>query len=123
MSRNVAYMTKKNHLALLAVLFILPAALLAQSGAGSIQGTVQDSTGAALPGCTIQVLNQSTGVTLKSTSNNVGAYAVLGVFGCERMDDVLAADEDKARALVERAERGEPIAPPPAPKDEFADFP
>ena len=80
MSRNVAYMTKKNHLALLAVLFILPAALLAQSGAGSIQGTVQDSTGAALPGCTIQVLNQSTGVTLKSTSNNVGAYAVLGVF-------------------------------------------
>jgi hypothetical protein len=67
-------------LAMAGFLLLLPAGLFAQSGAGSIQGTVQDSTGAAVPNCTIQVLNQSTGVTLSSTTNNAGAYAVPGVF-------------------------------------------
>jgi hypothetical protein len=51
-------------------------AAFAQSGAGLIQGTIQDVTGAALPGSTVQVLNKSTGVTISSTSNNVGFYSV-----------------------------------------------
>ena len=37
---------------------------LAQSGAGSIQGTVTDSTGAVIPGATIHVVNQATGVAI-----------------------------------------------------------
>lgn len=52
----------------------------AQSGAGSIQGTVTDSSGAVIPGALIQVLNQATSVTIKTTSNNVGFYQVPGLF-------------------------------------------
>jgi hypothetical protein len=64
----------------LAGLLFLPAFLLAQSGAGSIQGTIQDATGAAIPGCSVHVLNQKTGVTSDTTSNQVGFYTVPGLF-------------------------------------------
>jgi len=50
-------------IAVLAGLFIQPVELLAQSGAGSIQGTIQDATGASVPSCAVQVVNQKTGVS------------------------------------------------------------
>ena len=59
---------------------LLPAALLAQSGAGSIQGTVQDASNAAIPGCAVHVVNQNTGVTNDTTSNGSGFYSVPGLF-------------------------------------------
>ena len=52
----------------------------AQSGAGLIQGTTQDSTGAALPACSVQVVNQRTGVANDTTSNGQGFYSVPGLF-------------------------------------------
>jgi carboxypeptidase family protein len=52
----------------------------AQSGAGSIQGTIQDPSAAAVPGCTVRVVNQKTGVAFDTTSNSVGFYAVPGLF-------------------------------------------
>jgi hypothetical protein len=57
-----------------------PAGLVAQSGAGSIQGTVQDTTGAALPACSVHIVNQSTGVTNDTTANASGFYSVPGLF-------------------------------------------
>src|SRR5262245_53738255 len=65
--------------AVLALLF-LPVGLRAQSGAGSIQGTIQDATGAAVPACPIHVVNQKTGVTTDTTPNEVGFYSVPGLF-------------------------------------------
>ncbi len=53
---------------------------IAQSGAGSIQGTVTDSTGAVVPGALIHVVNQSTNVTTDTKSNNVGFYQVPALF-------------------------------------------
>ena len=53
---------------------------LAQSGAGSIQGTVTDSTGAVVPGATIHVVNQATAVAANTSSNGVGFYQVPGLF-------------------------------------------
>lgn len=53
---------------------------LAQSGAGSIQGTVFDSTGAAVPEASILVVNDATGVRLDTKSNNVGFYQVPELF-------------------------------------------
>jgi hypothetical protein len=53
---------------------------LAQSGAGSIQGTVTDPTGAVLPGASIHVMNQATGVASDTKSNNVGFYQVPDLF-------------------------------------------
>lgn len=54
--------------------------MLGQSGAGSIQGTVTDATGAALPGASIHVVNKSTGVATTSKSDKVGFYQVPTLF-------------------------------------------
>ena len=53
---------------------------LAQSGAGSIQGTVQDATHAVIPGASIRVVNTATGVVSTTKSNKVGFYQVPGLF-------------------------------------------
>ena len=53
---------------------------IAQSGAGSIQGTVTDSTGAVIPGAAIHVVNRATGVSENTKSNSVGFYQVPGLF-------------------------------------------
>lgn len=52
----------------------------AQSGAGSIQGTVTDSTGGAIPDATVEVRNVATGVVTDTKSNNVGFYQVPDLF-------------------------------------------
>src|SRR5437588_7504988 len=80
MMRSVPLHTKKIRLALLTASLLLPAGLLAQSGAGSIQGTVQDSSSAAIPGCSVHIVNQATGVANDTTSNSSGFYAVPGLF-------------------------------------------
>ena len=54
--------------------------LWAQSGAGSIQGTVTDSTGAVIPDATISVVNQATNSNTDTKSNNVGFYQVPELF-------------------------------------------
>jgi hypothetical protein len=51
----------------------------AQSGAGSIQGTVTDPTGAVIPGATVHVVNKGTGVALDTKANGVGFYQVPGL--------------------------------------------
>lgn len=53
---------------------------LAQSGAGAIQGTVTDSTGAIIPGAAIRVVNAATNVITRTTSNSVGFYQVPNLF-------------------------------------------
>lgn len=53
---------------------------LAQSGAGSIQGTVTDSSGAVVSGAIIHVVNNATAVTSDTKSNDVGFYMVPALF-------------------------------------------
>lgn len=53
---------------------------VAQSGAGSIQGTVTDATGAVIPGASISVVNTATNILTKTTANEVGFYQVPGLF-------------------------------------------
>jgi hypothetical protein len=55
-------------------------AAVAQSGAGSIQGTVTDSTNAVIPASSIHVVNEDTGVASDTKSNGVGFYQVPGLF-------------------------------------------
>ena len=52
----------------------------AQSGAGTIQGTVTDATGAVIPGAAIHVINNGTNVAVDTTSNSVGFYQVPSLF-------------------------------------------
>jgi hypothetical protein len=68
---------------LLAVLLSLMCSLGlagAQSGASSVEGTVTDSTGAAIVGASIHVVNEATGVSVDTRSNHVGFYQVPGLF-------------------------------------------
>lgn len=53
-----------------------PLTLTAQQGDGTIQGTVTDQTGAAVPNAKIAVLNVDTGVAVTRVSNNSGTFNV-----------------------------------------------
>jgi Carboxypeptidase regulatory-like domain len=52
----------------------------AQSGIGSIQGTVTDPTGALVPGAAIHVVNEGTHVALDTKSNDAGFFQAPGLF-------------------------------------------
>ena len=52
----------------------------AQSGAGSIEGTVADSSGAIVPGALIHVVNVATNVAIDTKSNGAGFFQVPGLF-------------------------------------------
>jgi hypothetical protein len=54
--------------------------LMAQSGAGSIQGTVADATGAAIPSASIHVVNVATGIKTDTKSNHAGFYQAPSLF-------------------------------------------
>ena len=55
----------------------------AQSGAGSIQGTVEDSTGAIIPGAKVDVLNVAKGTSVGSIANGSAFYSIPGLFAGE----------------------------------------
>jgi hypothetical protein len=61
-------------------LAVLCSTAIAQSGAGSIQGTVTDSTGAVVAGATVHIVNQATGVVTDAKSNGVGFYQAPELF-------------------------------------------
>lgn len=76
---------RQRNLPIVALVAVLGLALtcssvLAQSGAGSIQGTVTDATGAVIPDATIHVVSQGTNVATDTKSNNVGFYQVPALF-------------------------------------------
>lgn len=81
--------------------FFVPAPAPAQSGAGSIQGTVQDATGAAIPGSTIHIVNQATSVTNDTTANQTGFYAVPGLFAGTYQITFTASGMKKYQTTVE----------------------
>src|SRR4026207_2577809 len=55
-------------------LVALPAIATAPTVTGTIQGSVTDASGGALPGASIQVRNLETGATRELTTNEVGFY-------------------------------------------------
>src|SRR5258708_13937160 len=69
------------HVASAVVLFCLsigllcPSRMLAQGLFGTISGTVTDSSGAAVSGVTIKVINVDTNVSKTLTSNGAGIYS------------------------------------------------
>lgn len=62
------------------VLFFSGLSVMAQSGAGSIQGTVKDSTGAVIPSASVRIVNKATGVGIQTKTNSVGFYDVPSLF-------------------------------------------
>jgi hypothetical protein len=81
MKRDVSALATILAFALLAFGLTLSCAVArAQSGAGSIQGTVTDPTGAVILGASVQVVNQANGEVVNSKSNNAGFYQAPGLF-------------------------------------------
>jgi hypothetical protein len=58
------------------VLAICAAAVFAQSERGSIRGTIQDSTGAVIPGAKVVATNVGTGVQTPTVSTEAGNYNI-----------------------------------------------
>ncbi|MGH9795325.1 MAG: carboxypeptidase-like regulatory domain-containing protein, partial [Candidatus Acidiferrales bacterium] len=82
------------------LLFAASAALWAQSGAGTIQGNVQDATSAAIPGCTVQASNQATGVSVETISNPSGFYALKGLLAGTYTVTFSAAGMKKSESVI-----------------------
>jgi len=64
--------------ALMAVACFTPRAS-AQESTASVNGTIQDSSGAAVPGASITLTNKNTGVTQTTVSTETGRYVFLAV--------------------------------------------
>ncbi len=60
----------------LAVLLLTSSLMWAQKDAGSLSGTVKDSTGAVIAGATVTVIDQERGTKLSTTTNSQGDYAL-----------------------------------------------
>ncbi|HEV2709576.1 MAG TPA: carboxypeptidase regulatory-like domain-containing protein [Edaphobacter sp.] len=58
----------------LVCLFFFSAGVFGQGVSGRIQGTIQDATGALIPGAKVSVTNQDTGVVGQFTSDSHGGY-------------------------------------------------
>ena len=67
--------TRVGILALLA-LSLISSTVFAQEARGTIQGRVIDTSGFAVPGASVEVLNTATGVVSPTTSNEQGSYRV-----------------------------------------------
>ena len=98
---------------LLAVAFIMSAAVLAQSNTGSITGVVTDPNGAVVPNATVTVTNQGTNEKRTVQADGEGRYEVLslptGIYTVEAsssgfqstsLRDLRLAVGEKARADV-----------------------
>jgi hypothetical protein len=72
--------TLQRALALLLPVMALGAPVVtAQSTSGRISGTVVDSSGAVLPGVTVTVANEGTGLTRATTTDSSGAFVVVSL--------------------------------------------
>jgi Carboxypeptidase regulatory-like domain len=91
-------MVRKKRLAALVftiLFFISPMLVRAQSGTSSVQGTVTDSTGAVIPGASVILTNNATGVALNATSDSSGSYSfpsvLPGVYSLEITKEAFAS--------------------------------
>ena len=85
-----------------ALVALAPAAsAVAQPAGGSIAGLVRDASGAAIPGATVRIVNEVTGVSLQAVSDEQGAYrtAALGL-GAYTVEITLDGFEAAGRRVV-----------------------
>ncbi|WP_396626926.1 TonB-dependent receptor, partial [Luteitalea sp.] len=59
-----------------ALVVLPPAPAAAQALYGTVAGTVVDDSGAAIPGATVTVVNQGTGLEVSGVTDETGAYAI-----------------------------------------------
>ncbi|HUG81234.1 MAG TPA: carboxypeptidase-like regulatory domain-containing protein, partial [Bryobacterales bacterium] len=65
--------------AMLSLLLLAALPMPAQTGLGTVKGTVQDSTGAVVPGAAVTLTNDQTNITREAESSEVGNYEFTSV--------------------------------------------
>ncbi len=84
---------------------------------GSPTSTARDSNAAIAPPVVGEFRKR-----LRDLPRDKAYEPILRFLGAKRLDEIRAADEHRARGLIERAERGEDIPPPPPPSNELDEF-
>jgi hypothetical protein len=64
-----------------ATILLLPAPAAAQALYGGLTGTITDSTGGALPGVTVTITNEGTGLELTAVTDATGTYTIRNIAG------------------------------------------
>ena len=67
--------------ALAATIWLLPTPAAAQALYGSLTGTIADATGAAVPGATVTIRNEDTGLELSAVTDGTGTYTIRNIAG------------------------------------------
>src|SRR5262245_22888860 len=84
--------------AVVGVVLIVPIPSFGQSGGGAITGIVKDASGAAVPGASVIVTNEGTGIAIDTVTNGDGVYRVgTLVPGAYRVDVALSGFQKTAR--------------------------
>ena len=94
-------MSRKLIMIVALVVASLPAIAAAQNATGTITGLVRDSSGAAIPGATVRVVNEGTGATVQAVSNEQGSYRADPLApGRYRLETTLDGFEPAVRQVV-----------------------
>ena len=67
--------------ALAAAIVLLPTQAAAQALYGSVTGTIADGTGAAVPGASVTIKNENTGLELTAVTDETGTYTIRNITG------------------------------------------
>ena len=74
---------------------------MAQTGTSTITGIVRDSSGGAIPGATVRVVNEDTGVTVEAVTDEQGAYRAAALApGQYRVETALDGFETAVRRIA-----------------------
>ncbi len=85
----------------LAMLVMTSDAAAAQTATGAIVGLVRDSSGAAIPGATVRVVNEGTDVAIEAVSDDQGAFSAAALApGQYRVDATLYGFEPAVRRVA-----------------------
>jgi outer membrane receptor protein involved in Fe transport len=67
--------------ALAGALLLLPAAAVPQAIYGTLTGTIADTTGGGVPGATVTITNEDTGLELSGVTDATGVYTIRNITG------------------------------------------
>jgi iron complex outermembrane receptor protein len=83
------------------MLAVIPAVVSGQSSTSTLSGVIRDSSGGAIPGATIRIVNEGTSAWLEFVSDSQGAYqSVPLAAGRYRVDVTLDGFEPATRSVV-----------------------
>src|SRR5262245_26814022 len=93
----------------LAVAALVPALVLAQTATSVIAGVVRDSSGAAIPGATVKIVNEESGHAIDAVTDGQGAYRVAdlpaGQYRVEAVLDGFDATPQSAAVVADQIAR------------------